>query len=130
MEKKDEFKEFLKSSLEEEMAGICFSAEAQENVRRMVLEKENTDRFRDKQKRSDILARWWNREVTVSLKAAYLCLAAVLMITALYTGAFFYVSPQQIAQLEKKQIIIHDGVPFGALQHLVASLDNGRGVGK
>lgn len=116
MKEKDEFENWLKAKLEEETQEIYFSDQAKERARRQ-----------SKQSRH-----WWNGEVSLPPRVASFCLIALFILGVFYTGTFFYVSPQQIAKFEMKEKIVlrDDGVPFGALQHLVASLDNGKGVGR
>ena len=134
MEEKDLFKNWVKKKLEEETKEIVFSAEARERVRRSVLDKGTTNQSNGILKRTKQVPQpqWWNREVSFSLRVVSFCMAFLFIAAAFYTRTFFYISPQQIAKFETREKIIlqDDGVPFGALQHMVASLDKGKGVGR
>lgn len=133
MEKKEPFDNWLKSCLEEETQEIVFSAEAKEKVRKSVWnhhEQSLNGTQADESQRWAGASRWWNRQVSLSLRTVSFCLAALLITGFFYTRTFFYVSTQQIAKFEmREKMILHDGgIPFGALQHTIASLEKGRGV--
>jgi hypothetical protein len=120
MEENDRFKDWVQKRLNEEMNEVCFSEEARDKVRNRIKEqaipKEN----------------WWNKQIAVSSRVVSFSVLFLIMLTVLYTRTFFYVTPQQVAKFENREkIVLHDGgVPFGAVQHLVASLENGKGVGR
>lgn len=115
---KDLFRKLIKDSLEEETKEIHFSPLAREKVRQRV------------NKRSAHFPGWWNRPISLSLKAVSLSIIALFIIAAFYTRTFFYVSEKDMAKFEmREKIIIHDGgVPFGAVQHLALASEKGKGV--
>jgi hypothetical protein len=139
MGKKDEFGRWFRKNMEEETRGVFFSTEAKARVRKEIFQDSNSNGFKDQDKKfkaslksSRLRKRWWQDEISLSLKAVSFCLVTLLIIGLFYTGNFFYVSPQQLAKYEmREKIILHDGtVPFGAVQHRVAYLDSIKGVGK
>ena len=139
MEKKDEFGRWFRKNMEEETREIFFSTEAKARVRKGIFQDSNSNGFMDKDKKFDaglkpskFEKKWWQGEISLSLKAVSFCLVTLLIIGLFYTGTFFYVSPQQLAKYEmREKIILHDGTaPFGAVQHRVAYLDSVKGVGK
>ncbi|HHV65352.1 MAG TPA: hypothetical protein GXX46_09805 [Peptococcaceae bacterium] len=171
MKREEEFKNWLQRSLQEETKDIYFTAQAKEEVRLRILERQKqsgkntircspaeeksaellqedgysfasrgsilrgtkqmgTPQTRRRQPKNGGLLGWWQQEFTLSLKAVAIYLVILILFGAFYTRTFFYVSPRQIAKFEQReQIILHDErVPFGARQHLVASLDRVKGV--
>lgn len=120
--KNDNFKDWLKRNLEEETEEIYFSERARDKVRRSI----NTQ-----SKKSVHSGSWWTRKVSLPLTVVAFSLAALVILTGIYTRTFFYVSPQEIARFETQpQIILNnDYTPFGALQNQVtASLEQVKGV--
>lgn len=126
MDKNDNFGNWLKSTLEEESKGISFTPEAREKVKNRIM-------LHDQDSREQVQKQhWWRKEVSLSLRAVSFCVVILFIVAAFYTRTFFYVSSAQIAKFEtREKVILHDDrTPFGALQHLVASLENGKGVGR
>ncbi|KUO62546.1 MAG: hypothetical protein APF84_02000 [Gracilibacter sp. BRH_c7a] len=124
MKKNEDFKDWLRENLQEETKEIYFSEEARNKVR---------ESMHMSSKPVTASPRWWNKRVSLPRAVVSFCLAGLLLLTAVYTRTFFYVSPQEIARLEAQPIIfLHNGnIPFGALQHQVtASLEKDKGVGK
>lgn len=122
MEQKDDFEGWFKANLEEETKEISFTAKAREGVRKIV--------FRHEEQSVDLGN---SDHVSFSLRTAIsLCLVALVVIGTFYTRTFFYVSPQQLAKLEmREKLILHEeGIPFGSIQQMVASLKNSKGVGR
>ncbi|MDD2498284.1 MAG: hypothetical protein PHT78_11760 [Desulfitobacteriaceae bacterium] len=117
MEDKDLFRKLIKDSLEEETKEIYFSPQAREKVRQKVTQ--NMDHSPD----------WWNRPISLSMRALSLSLIALLLVATFYTRTLFYISEKDMAKFEmREKIIIHDvGVPFGAVQHLTLALEKGKG---
>lgn len=140
MKREEEFKKWLQRGLQEETKDIYFTAQAKEEVRRRILEQQKQSGkvtalcSPAERKSAELLQNrqqsWWRQEFTFSLKAVSLCLAFLILLGTFYTRTFFYVSPQQLAKFEQREkIILYDeGVPFGAMQHLVASLGKVKGV--
>lgn len=129
VEYKDEFKQWLKTNLDEETKGISFSVEARAGVRRKI----SSFVQNSSSKHKFGWPGWLAEEISIPFKAVVSCaLIAVLVIGLFYTRTFFYVSPQQLSELETREKIIlrEEGIPFGALQHLLASMDNSQGIGR
>ncbi len=120
MEDKDFFKDLIKNCLEEEIRNIHFTDDAKDRVKSRINEKRMSSRLTTL---NSPAAHRWIKPVYIPLKAVSLCLVVFVLLTTLYSRAFFYVSPQELARFENRQkIIVHDGgVPFGAVQHLIAS---------
>lgn len=124
MENNDLMGKWLKDNLDEELKDIRFSAEAREKVRERIC---NPDReSAEIPKLSDQSRPWWNKHVVISLRAASFCLILLITLAVAYAKTFFYVSTEEIARFETRpKVILHDnGIPFGALQHLVAAASN------
>lgn len=118
MEDKDLFRKLIKDNLEEETKEIHFSPLAREKVRQRV------------NKSSEYSPGWWNRSISISLKAISLSMILLFIATAFYTRTFFYISEKDMARFEmREKIIIHEnGVPFGAVQHFALAIEKGKGV--
>lgn len=124
MENNDVMGKWLKENLDEDLKDIRFSAEAREKVRARISSCEQT--ALEIPKPTDRLRPWWNKHVIISVRAASFCLLLLITLAVFYAKTFFYVSTEEIARFETRpKVILHDNsVPFGALQHLVASASN------
>jgi len=135
MTENDRFENRLTTSLEERTKDIYFSAEARENVRKRIqLETDSSSKgFTEKIQQPVLSIGWWNRPIALSLPVLSMCLVLLFITAFFYVQSLFYVSPQEIAQIEGRQTItVRDGqVPFGAVQYqMAASPIKAKGVGR
>lgn len=117
MNDNDQFKQWFKMHLKEELQDIHFSQSAREKVYKTIASKPS----------------WWNGFVSLPRAVVSFALAGFMLISGIYFSLFFYVSSAQIAELNTQQKIVvqQNNIPFGAIKVQVSTLlTQGKGVGK
>jgi len=135
MWKEDEFKDWLRNNLEEELETIRFSAEAKAQLKaRAAAHTQAADNLPADAHVAGKNLSWWNRRIALPRAALAAGIIFLLILTGFYAGALFYVTPGEIAayKADREIVLPRGNTPFGAIQTAVlqGTVQPGKGVGR